>query len=175
VSVWWPFALYVVLVVGQMLGMLGLSFVFGESRRPRTADIPYESGMLPGGPIRTRRSAWFWLIGVFFVMFDLEAAWLYAWAVVVRDTGWVGWVEVALFASLLLLGLFYVWKNGALDIGSAKRQLQTRTTSPLGAILVPAPPAIQPPPSTKAEPPSVAPAIPNEILGGTAGPSGGVA
>ena len=110
-----PMLLYVGLVFGMVGGMLATSAVLGERHRGPATDDPYESGIRPTGSARLRFSAQFYLVGVFFVVFDVEAVFLYTWAVAVRELGWAGFGAVALFSAILLVALAYLWRNGALD------------------------------------------------------------
>ena len=96
----WPLCVYVALVVLLMAAMLGLSYVLGQRHHDRSTDSPYESGILSEGSARVRFSAKFYLVAMFFVIFDLEAVFLFAWAVAVRETGWTGYWEVVIFIWL---------------------------------------------------------------------------
>ena len=78
-------------------------------------DTPYESGMAPVGSARERFSVKFYLVGMIFILFDIEAVFLYPWAVVYRELKMFGFVEMFVFVALILVGFFYVWKKGALD------------------------------------------------------------
>jgi NADH-quinone oxidoreductase subunit A len=118
----WPLALYFAVVVVLVGGMLGLSFVLGERHKERATGEPYESGILPTGSARTRLSVKFYLVALFFLIFDLEAAFLYAWAVALRDVGWTGYIEVLVFLGLLLVALIYLWRVGALDWQAVRRK-----------------------------------------------------
>ncbi|MDR3416105.1 MAG: NADH-quinone oxidoreductase subunit A [Nevskia sp.] len=95
--------------------MLGLSWVLGGRDQGRAKNDPFESGVVSVGSGRLRISAKFYLVAMFFVIFDLEAVFLYAWAVSLRDSGWPGFVEAAIFIVVLLVGLVYVWRLGGLD------------------------------------------------------------
>jgi NADH-quinone oxidoreductase subunit A len=87
----------------------------------RSKEEPFESGQLGVGGARLRLSAKFYLVAMFFVIFDVEALFLYAYAVSVRENGWVGFVEVIVFIVVLLVGLLYIWRIGALDWAPEKR------------------------------------------------------
>lgn len=103
-------------VVGILNGllMLGLAHVLG-SRRPTAAkDAPYESGMVPLGSTRERFSVNFYIVAMLFIVLDVETLFLLPWAVVFRDFGLTGFVEVSLFILVLLVGLVYAWRKGAL-------------------------------------------------------------
>jgi len=113
----WPLAVYFALVGLLVVAMLSLSFVLGERHTDRATGSPYESGILSEGSARVRFSAKFYLVAMFFVIFDLEAVFLFAWAVAVRETGWAGYAEALLFITVLLATLAYLWRVGALDWG----------------------------------------------------------
>ena len=111
----WPLAVYVVIVVMLVFAMLGLSFVLGQRHHNRATGTPYESGILSQGSARVRLSAKFYLVAMFFVIFDLEAVFIFAWAIAVRETGWIGYAEAMCFIAVLLATLVYLWRVGALD------------------------------------------------------------
>jgi NADH-quinone oxidoreductase subunit A len=117
-------ALYIALVIGLCAVMLGLSHVLGE-RTPYTKATldPYESGIVHVGLARYRFGAKFYLMAMFFVIFDLEAVFVYAWAVSAREAGWAGYVEILVFLGILIAGLAYLWKLGALDWAPKPRKL----------------------------------------------------
>ena len=81
---------------------------------------PYECGMPPVGDARDRHPVKFYLVAMIFLLFDIEVAFLYPWAMALRDLGWPGFVQVVLFLMLLLAGYVYVWRKGALDWGNEK-------------------------------------------------------
>lgn len=117
----WPLLVYVALVLVVVLGMLGLSHFLGQRHRERATDEPYESGIPPTGSARLRFDVRFYLVAMFFVIFDLEAAFLFAWAVALRQAGWLGYVEAVIFVAVLLAGLVYLWRLGALDQATPPR------------------------------------------------------
>jgi NADH-quinone oxidoreductase subunit A len=119
----WPLGLYALLVLGLVGLMLGLSYVLGERHRARTTGEPYESGVRAVGPAWVPRDVSFYLVAVFFVIFDLEAVFIFSWAVAVRELGWVGFIEVFIFIGVLLAGLAYLWRIGALESGPRGRRL----------------------------------------------------
>ena len=120
----WPLLVYFIVVMILVLGMLGLSFVLGERRRAHKNDDPYESGMLPTATARLRVPADFYLIAMFFVIFDLETVFIVAWAVVMRDpsVGWCGYFAILLFIVVLVIGLVYLLREGALDWGPTRQR-----------------------------------------------------
>ncbi len=111
----WPLVLYFVLVVLLVTGMLLVSYVLGQRHRSPATSSPYEAGIVSEGSARIRLSAKFYLIAMFFVVFDLEAVFLFSWAVVARKSGWTGFWEAFLFAAILMATLVYLARIGALN------------------------------------------------------------
>jgi NADH-quinone oxidoreductase subunit A len=118
----WPLLVYAAAVFVLVAGMLGLSYVLGERHKQKATGEPYESGIPPTGSGRLRFDVKFYLIAMFFVVFDLEAAFLFAWAIAFRDLGWLGYVEAVIFVGILLVALIYLWRVGALDWGPGRRR-----------------------------------------------------
>jgi NADH-quinone oxidoreductase subunit A len=111
----WPLGLYFVFVLLLVGAMLGLSHLLGERHKDRATDQPYESGILPTGSARALISVQFYVVAMIFVIFDLEAVFFFPWAVAVREIGWQGYAGALVFALLLVAGLIYEWRQGALD------------------------------------------------------------
>ena len=111
----WPFWVYLLGVLVIVGGMLGLSYVFGEHHHNRTTGEPFESGIKPTGSTAGRIDVKFYLNAVFFVIFDLETMFIVIWAVTLRENGWPGYVEMLIFIGVLMVGLVYLWRLGALD------------------------------------------------------------
>lgn len=111
----WPIGLYFVLVVLLIAGMLGISFLLGQRHDDRATNAPYEGGILSEGSAHVRFSAKYYLISMFFVVFDLEAVFIFAWAVAAREVGWAGYIEILIFIGILVATLIYLWRSGALD------------------------------------------------------------
>ena len=111
----WPFLLYFVLVMGTVFAMLVISFFLGERHRERMTTEPYESGIKPTGTTGIRMTIKFYLVALFFVIFDVESIFIFAWAVAFRQLGWAGYIEIVIFIFVLLLMLVYLWRTGALD------------------------------------------------------------
>lgn len=111
----WAFAVYVIGAIAICLTMIGLAALLGGRAYGRTKNKPFESGVDSVGSARLRFSAKFYLVAMFFVIFDVEALYLFAWSVSVRESGWVGFIEATIFIVLLLIGLIYLWRIGALD------------------------------------------------------------
>jgi len=120
----WPFGLYFILVIALVAAMLGISFVLGERHDDRATGSPYEAGIVSEGSGRLRLTANFYLIAMFFVVFDLEAAFIFGWAVAARELGWRGYWEAVGFIGVLLATLAYLWRVGALDWGAKVRSRQ---------------------------------------------------
>ncbi|HVC20603.1 MAG TPA: NADH-quinone oxidoreductase subunit A [Vicinamibacterales bacterium] len=118
----WPLGLYFAAVILVVLIMLGLSAALGERHNERATGAPYEGGIVSEGSARARFSAKFYLVAMFFVIFDLEAVFLFAWAVVARDAGWLGYGEMVVFVSVLVATLIYLARVGALDWGPRPRR-----------------------------------------------------
>jgi NADH-quinone oxidoreductase subunit A len=112
---YFPVLLQVAIAMAIAALMLGLSFVLGKRVRNRVKDMPYESGIVPTGDARHRFSVKFYLVGMLFILFDIEAIFLYPWAVVYRELKMFAFVEMLIFIVLIFCGFFYIWKKGALD------------------------------------------------------------
>lgn len=121
----WPLALYSAAIVVMVGGVIALAYVLGERRRNLQRQIPYESGIVPTGTARLRLSAKFYLIAMFFVIFDLEAVFIFAWVIAFRELGWAGYVEIVVFIAILMATLVYLWRQGALDWGTSRRMYQS--------------------------------------------------
>jgi len=111
----WALVVYVAAVLFVVALMVGLSALLGSKNHGRAKNEAFESGVVGVGGGHLRFSAKFYLVAMFFVLFDLEAVFLYAWAVSVRDTGWAGFIEATIFIAVLLIGLVYLWRLGGLD------------------------------------------------------------
>lgn len=126
----WPLIAYFVLVILLMIAMLGLSYLLGGRHRQPATALPYEGGVPSTGGAQVRLSARFYLVAMFFVVFDLESVFIFSWAVVARETGWFGYVEIAVFIVILLLTLWYLARIGALEWSEALRPARTFPTKP---------------------------------------------
>jgi NADH-quinone oxidoreductase subunit A len=120
-AVLWPLGVYFVAVVLIVIGMIAVSYVLGERHREKQTNEPYESGIVSTGTARVRFDIKFYLIAMFFVIFDLEAVFIFAWAVSIRETGWPGYAEMVIFIGILTAALIYIWKIGALEWGAFVR------------------------------------------------------
>jgi len=121
----WPLLIYFAATLVLVTAMLGLSYVLGQRHRGKATDEPYESGIVSTGTAQVRFDVRFYLVAMFFVIFDLETIFIFAWAVAVRELGWTGYVEILIFIGILIAVLVYLWRLGALDwttIGKGKRR-----------------------------------------------------
>ncbi len=114
-GVYIPILAQFVAVVALACGILVLGWWVGVKKPSKVKLDPYECGMPPVGNARGSFSVSFYLIGMIFILFDVEAVFLYPWAVVFKSLRWSGFVEMALYIAILLAGYIYIWKKGALD------------------------------------------------------------
>ena len=113
--VYFPVLVQFIVVVAIATAILGLSAWVGAKRPSREKLSPYECGIPPVGNARERFSISFYLVGMLFILFDVEAVFLYPWAVVYKSLKWFGFLEMFLYIAILLAGYVYIWKKGALD------------------------------------------------------------
>lgn len=123
-------ALYFGAVLALVGLMIALSYGLGPRGATRATVQPFESGMLPAGDARLRFPAQFYLVAMIFVVFDLEAVFIYAWAVAARDVGWAGYIEVMVFIAILGAALAWLWRVGALDWTPVRSRRAARVTEP---------------------------------------------
>lgn len=118
----WPLVVYfsaVILLVGVILG---LSSLIGQRSPMRRATAePFESGVVPLGSSQITISVEFYLIAMFFVIFDLETVFIFAWAIAFYELGVFGYLAILVFIFILVIALIYEWKSGALDWGIKQR------------------------------------------------------
>jgi NADH-quinone oxidoreductase subunit A len=123
---WLGVVIMIVLGVGFAGVMIGLSKLFGPRNPTPEKLAPYECGMPAVGDARERQSVKFYLVAMIFLLFDIEVAFLYPWAVSLRDLGWSGFIQIVTFFLILFVGFLYVWRKGVLDWGSRRRRISTR-------------------------------------------------
>ena len=111
---------YFVVVVGLIAFLMIITHLSGERHFERGTGIPYESGMLITGSAHMRFSADFYLVAMFFVIFDISAVYLFAWAVSVRELGWTGYAAAVVFMVETAAGLAYLWRSGAFEWGARR-------------------------------------------------------
>lgn len=119
----WSLIIYVIAVFGLVGVMLGLSWLLGGRAWGRAKDEPFESGVVGTGSAQLRISAKFYQVAMFFVIFDLEAVFLFAWSISVRESGWAGFIEALVFIFILTASLVYLWKIRALDWAPQSRKV----------------------------------------------------
>jgi len=111
----WPLLVYFIFVVVLVAAVLAVSYLLGQRHCEPATSEPYEGGIVSEGSAHVRFSMRYYLVAMFFVVFDLEAVFVYAWAGAVREIGWPGYGAIVLFVTTLALALLYVWRVGALD------------------------------------------------------------
>ena len=116
----WPLAVYFAAAVALIVLMIGLSYILGQQHRDRATEEPYESGIVPTGSAWMQFDVKYYLVAMFFVIFDLEALFIFAWAVSLREAGWAGFIEALIFILILVAALVYIWSMGALDWGPSR-------------------------------------------------------
>ncbi len=114
----WPLAVFMLLVPLTCAAILALSAVLGQRHQEPATGEPYESGIVSTGSARMHFDAKFYLMAMFFAIFDLEAVFIYAYAVAFRDLGWTGYAAAVAFIGVLAASLFYLGRLGALDWSS---------------------------------------------------------
>jgi NADH-quinone oxidoreductase subunit A len=119
-ELYFPVLVQALLAMATAAGLLTVSYLLGKRVRNRVKDMPYESGVVPTGDARRRISVKFFLVGVLFILFDIEAIFLYPWVVVYRELKMFAFVEMLVFVVLILSGFFYIWKKGALDWAASR-------------------------------------------------------
>ena len=110
-----PFIVYFGAVILLVITMLGLSWLLGQHRANKATNVPFESGIVPVGSSQMQLSVEFYLIAIFFVIFDLETVFIFAWAVAFFELGWEGYAAIMVFIVVLTVALVYELRSGALD------------------------------------------------------------
>lgn len=118
---WLSIVLMIVLGLLFAVPSVLVSYLLGPKKPTPEKLAPYECGMPPVGEAYERMSVKFYLVAMIFLLFDIEVAFLYPWALAIRELGWTGFVQVVMFMVLLLAGYIYVWRKGALDWGAEKQ------------------------------------------------------
>jgi NADH-quinone oxidoreductase subunit A len=117
----WPLAVYFGMVILLVVTMLLMSWLLGQRRREAATNDPFESGIVPVGNSQVRISVEFYLVAIFFVIFDLETVFIFAWAIAFFELGWQGYFSMLVFIAILALSLIYEWRSGALEWGNKTR------------------------------------------------------
>ncbi|HLP14988.1 MAG TPA: NADH-quinone oxidoreductase subunit A [Bacteroidota bacterium] len=119
------FFVYIIAAIAIVASMLAGSWVLGQRHsEPATGEV-YESGIEVTGSTKLRLYPRFYLVAMFFVVFDLESVYLFAWAASARELGWPGYFEVLFFVSMLIVALIYLWRVGGLNFGPVMRHRMT--------------------------------------------------
>ena len=121
-ELYFPIVVQIIIAIAVAAGLIGASTLLGKRGKSPLKDTPYESGMAPVGSARERFSVKFYLVGMIFILFDIEAVFLYPWVVVFRELKLFALGEMFIFVALVLVGYFYVWKKGALDWSVARKE-----------------------------------------------------
>ena len=111
----WPLLVYFVFVMILVAAVIAVSYLLGQRHSEPATGEPYEGGIVSEGSARVRFSLRYSLVAMFFVVFDLEAVFLFAWAGAARELGWPGYWAILLFVGTLAAALVYIWRIGALD------------------------------------------------------------
>jgi NADH-quinone oxidoreductase subunit A len=118
---WLPVLLQMGLAMIIAAALVALSFALGHRVKNRVKDMPYECGIAPTGDARERFSVKFYLVAMLFILFDIEAIFLYPWAVVYKQLKMFAFLEMLVFVVLILAGFFFIWKKGVLDWAEGER------------------------------------------------------
>src|SRR5260370_244398 len=111
----------VIVAAGLAAVMVVLSHVLGKHKWTRAKNSAYECGITPTGDAQSRFSVKFYLVAMLFILFDVEAVFLYPWAVIAKQLKWFGFWEIMVYIGLVMVGFFYIWKKGALDWNRPER------------------------------------------------------
>ena len=117
---WLSILIMIALAIGFGVVSVLLSRLLGPRKPTPEKLAPYECGMPPVGNARERHSVKFYLVAMIFLLFDIEVAFLYPFAMAIRELGWMGFIQIVVFFAILLGGYIYVWRKGVLDWGSEK-------------------------------------------------------
>ena len=107
--------LYGLMILALVVLLLFLASWLGEKKTNANKALPFECGLIPSGPARLAYPVPFYRVAVFFLIFDVEAVFIFAWAVAILELGWSGWLQISGFIVLLLAGLYYIWKKRGLE------------------------------------------------------------
>ena len=121
----WEPGVFSLVVFGLMIMALIALLLFvasylGEKTTNSEKFRPYESGVIPTGSARLRYPVPFYLVAIFFLLFDVEGAYIFSWAIAWEELGWAGWLQISFFITVLILGLAYIWNKGGLEWGPTR-------------------------------------------------------
>jgi len=117
----WPFVIYALAVILVTASIIIISYFLGQRHRENEMEEPYESGIVSTGSARMRFDVKFYMVAMFFIIFDLEAVFIFAWSVALVETGWSGYFVMLVFIAVLFSMMVYLWRIGALQWGPRKR------------------------------------------------------
>lgn len=120
-----PLLIQMLVAVGLAAGMVILSFVLGKHKYSKSKMSPYECGMDPVGDASERFSVKFYLVAMLFILFDVEAVFLYPWAVILKELKMFGFFEMLVYIGVVLAGLIYIWKKGVIDWSKTEKVWKT--------------------------------------------------
>jgi len=125
-SLWEPgvFSLMIfgVLILVFIASQLFVAHWLGEKKKNAEKLRAYESGIIPTGTARLRYPVPFYMVAIFFLLFDVEAAFIFSWAIAFKELGWAGWLQISFFIVVLILGLVYIWNKGGLEWGPTAKK-----------------------------------------------------
>ena len=113
---------YGAMVMALIVILLFISSWLGEKKASIEKTRAYESGIIPTGTARLRYPVPFFLVAIFFLIFDVEGAFIFSWGIAWEELGWAGWLQITFFISVLILGLVYIWRKGGLEWGPLTRK-----------------------------------------------------
>ena len=143
-DVYFPVFVQVLIAAALAAGLIGASALLGHKLRNKVKDMPYECGIQPTGSAEERFNVKFYLVAMLFILFDIEAIFLFPWVVIFRDLKMFAFIEMLVFVLFILAGFFYIWKKGALDwsrtsmavpppVRIPKAEIPRPVTEPVGA------------------------------------------
>ncbi len=115
IETWFPVLVQVTVAIAVAAALVGAGVLIGKRVKNRVKDEPYECGFTPVGGARGRFSVKYYLVAMLFILFDIEAIFLYPWAIVYRELKLFAFFEMVVFIALVMAGFFYIWKKGVLD------------------------------------------------------------
>jgi NADH-quinone oxidoreductase subunit A len=125
-SAWQPgienMAVYGLIILTLIGVLLFLTAWLGEKKPTEIKLAPYECGIVPTGNARFPYPAPFYLVAIFFLVFDVEGAFIFSWAIAFDRLGWLGWLQISFFITILLISLVYLWRKGGLEWGQEKHR-----------------------------------------------------
>ena len=129
IETYFPVLVQLILAVTVAAALVTISFLIGRRVKNRVKDMPYECGITPIGNAKERFSVKFYLVAMLFILFDIEAIFLYPWAVVYRELKLFGFIEMLLFIALVVAGFFYIYKMGVLEWGAHPESVRKTPTA----------------------------------------------